>query len=334
VQVLAPVYGLASAADEARALERAGVDGIFTFEGPHDVFLPLSLAAQATDLALMTNVAIAFPRNAVHMAHAARDLQTLSGGRFTLGLGAQVRTHVERRFGVGFERPAARMRETVEAVQAVLRSWETGEPLDYRGEFRQHTLMTPMFSPGPSPWGPPPVVVGGLGPKMCAVAAEVADGLAVMPVTSDRFFAEVTLPAVADGLARRHPALGEFEVLPEVIVCCGRDEAELSAAEAGCRALLGFYVSTPAYRPVIDLEGHGELQPVAQQMTREGRWDELGALVDDELLGTLTVRGTPAQVAARIGDRYRGHAGRVCVYLPYGMADGLLEELVDALHAV
>jgi probable F420-dependent oxidoreductase len=334
VQVLAPVYGLASAADEAVALERAGVDGIFTFEGPHDVFLPLSLAAQVTDLALMTNVAIAFPRNAVHMAHAARDLQTLSGGKFTLGLGAQIRTHVERRFGVGFERPAARMRETVEAVQAVLQSWETGEPLDYRGEFRQHTLMTPMFSPGPSPWGPPPVVVGGLGPKMCGVAAEVADGLAVMPVTSDRFFAEVTLPAVAEGLSRRHPALGAFEVLPEVIVCCGRDEAELAAADAGCRALLGFYISTPAYRPVIDLEGYGDLQPVAQQMTREGRWDELGALVDDDLLATLTVRGTPAQVAAHIGERYRGHATRVCVYLPYGMADGLLPELVDALHAV
>jgi len=334
VQVLAPVYGLASAADEAVALEQAGVDGIFTFEGPHDVFLPLSLAAQATDLALMTNVAIAFPRNAVHLAHAARDLQTLSGGKFTLGLGAQIRTHVERRFGVGFERPAARMRETVEAVQAVLQSWETGEPLDYRGEFRQHTLMTPMFSPGPSPWGPPPVVVGGLGPKMCGVAAEVADGLAVMPVTSDRFFAEVTLPAVAVGLERRHPSLGKFEVLPEVIVCCGRDEAELAAADAGCRALLGFYVSTPAYRPVIDLEGYGELQPVAQQMTREGRWDELGALVDDDLLATLTVRGTPAQVAAHIGERYRGHAERVCVYLPYEMADGLLPELVDALHAV
>ncbi len=334
MQVLAPVYGLASAADEAVALERAGVDGIFTFEGPHDVFLPLSLAAQVTDLALMTNVAIAFPRNAVHMAHAARDLQTLSGGKFTLGLGAQIRTHVERRFGVGFERPAARMRETVEAVQAVLQSWETGEPLDYRGEFRQHTLMTPMFSPGPSPWGPPPVVVGGLGPKMCGVAAEVADGLAVMPVTSDRFFAEVTLPAVAEGLSRRHPALGAFEVLPEVIVCCGRDEAELAAADAGCRALLGFYISTPAYRPVIDLEGYGDLQPVAQQMTREGRWDELGALVDDDLLATLTVRGTPAQVAAHIGERYRGHATRVCVYLPYGMADGLLPELVDALHAV
>ncbi len=334
MQVLAPVYGLASAADEAVALERAGVDGIFTFEGPHDVFLPLSLAAQVTDLALMTNVAIAFPRNAVHMAHAARDLQTLSGGKFTLGLGAQIRTHVERRFGVGFERPAARMRETVEAVQAVLQSWETGEPLDYRGEFRQHTLMTPMFSPGPSPWGPPPVVVGGLGPKMCGVAAEVADGLAVMPVTSDRFFAEVTLPAVSEGLSRRHPALGAFEVLPEVIVCCGRDEAELAAADAGCRALLGFYISTPAYRPVIDLEGYGDLQPVAQQMTREGRWDELGALVDDDLLATLTVRGTPAQVAAHVGERYRGHATRVCVYLPYGMADGLLPELVDALHAV
>lgn len=333
MEVLAPVYGLTDVAAEARALEDAGVDGVFTFEGPHDVFLPLAIAAAATDLAVMTNVAIAFPRNAVHLAHAARDLQALSGGRFTLGLGTQVRAHVERRFGVDFDRPAARMRETVEAVRAVLTSWETGAPLDYRGEFRTHTLMTPMFSPGPSPWGPPPVVVGGLGPRLCATAAEVADGLAVMPVTSDRFFAEVTVPAVADGLSRRDAALGPFEVLPEVIVCCGRDAAEMDAAVAGCRALVGFYASTPAYRPVLDLEGFGDVQPVAQGLTREGRWDDLSALVDDALLDTVTVRGTPAEVADRIAARYAGRAARVCVYLPYATADGLLGELVDALHA-
>ena len=333
MEVLAPVYGLADAADEARRLEAVGVDGVFTFEGPHDVFLPLALAASATDLAVMSNVAIAFPRNAVHLAHAARDLQTLSGGRFTLGLGTQVRTHVERRFGVDFDRPALRMRETVEAVRAVLGSWETGGPLDFRGEFRTHTLMTPMFSPGPSPWGPPPLVVGGLGPRMCATAAEVADGLAVMPVTSDRFFAEVTLPAVADGLARRDPALGRFEVLPEVIVCCGRDEAEMAAAVVGCRALVGFYASTPAYRPVLDLEGFGDVQPVAQSFVREGRWDDLSSLVDDVLLDTVTVRGTPEQVADRIARRYAGRADRVAVYLPYAAPDDLLGELVDELHA-
>ena len=168
---------------------------------------------------------------------------------------------------------------------------------------------------------------------MCAMAAEVADGLAVMPVTSDRFFAEVTVPAVTEGLGRRDPSLGPFEVLPEIIVCCGRDEAEMDAAIAGCRALLGFYASTPAYRPVLDLEGFGEIQPVAQGLTREGRWDELSSLVDDTLLDAVTVRGAPAEVADRIANRYAGRATRVCVYLPYATADGLLAELVAELHA-
>lgn len=334
MQVLAPVYGLTDAADSARRLEAAGVDGVFTFEGPHDVFVPLALAAAATDLAVMTNVAIAFPRNAVHMAHAAWDLHELSGGRCTLGLGAQIRTHVERRFGVPFDQPAERMRETVEAVRAVFRTWQDGEPLRYEGRFRRHTLMTPMFSPQPSPHGPPRLAVGGLGPRMCAVAAEVADALAVMPVTSEAFFTERTLPAVEQGLAGRDPALGGFEVLPELIVCAGRDEAEQAVADAGCRALLGFYSSTPAYRPVLDHEGFGDIQPVAQQMTRDGRWDELSSLVPDDLLATVCLRGTPGEVASEIARRYATHSTRVCIYLPYDASPDLWADLVEALHAV
>ena len=318
------VYGTPSAGDEARTLAAAGVDGVFSFEGPHDVFLPLALAAAATGLGTMTNVAIAFPRNAVHLAHAARDLQALSGGNFTLGL--------ERRFGVDFDRPVARMRETVEAVRAVFAAWETGERLDFRGEFRTHTSMSPMFSPGPSPWGPPPIMVGGLGPQMCAMAARVADALGVMPVCSDRFFATSTLPAVEAGVARRDPALGPLEIVPEVIVACGRDAAEQAVADAGCRALLGFYLSTPAYRPVFELEGFGELQPEAQAMTRAGRWDELADLVDDAVLSSVVVRGTPTEVAQGIVRRFGDRVTRVCTYLPYGPADGLLAELVDELH--
>jgi probable F420-dependent oxidoreductase len=334
VEVLAPVYGLTDAGESARRLVAAGVDGVFTFEGPHDVFLPLALAAAAAPgAALMTNVAIAFPRNAVHLAHAAWDLHELSGGRFTLGLGTQVRAHVERRFGEGFERPVARMRETVGAVRAVFDTWQHGTPLRFEGEFRRHTLMTPMFSPPQAPTGTPAIAVGGLGPRMCALAAEVADALAVMPVTSERFFAERTLPAVADGLSRRPDGSGRFEVLPELIVCTGRDDAEMAAADAGCRALLGFYASTPAYRPVLDHEGFGDLQPMAQSLTREGRWDELSSLVPDELLRTICLRGTPAQVAAEVGRRYGPHASRVCVYLPYEVAHGLWGELVDALHS-
>ena len=333
MEVLVPVHGLVDAAAEAQRMVRAGADGVFTFEGPHDVFLPLALAAGSGG-SLMTNVAIAFPRNAVHLAHAAWDLQALSGGRFTLGLGAQVRTHVERRFGVPFEDPVGRMRDTVDAVRAVFRSWSTGEPLDHRGPYRTHTLMTPMFVPPGGDWSPPPIHVGALGPRMTSMAAADADGLALMAVTSERFFTECTLPAVRRGLERRDPALGELELLPELIVCTGRDEAELAAADRGCRALLGFYASTPAYRPVLDVEGYGELQPVAQSMTREGRWDELSSLIDDQLLGAIAVRGTPAQVAGEIARRYAEHAGRLAIYLPYELADDLLEELFSAIRAI
>jgi probable F420-dependent oxidoreductase len=334
MQVLAPIYGLTEAGSEATRLHAAGVDGAFTFEGPHDVFLPLALAAAASDLSLMSNVAIAFPRNAVHMAHSAWDLQELSGHRFTLGLGTQIRTHVERRFGAEFDQPVERMRDTVGAVRAIFSAWQEGTRLDYRGTFRTHTLMTPVFSPQPSEHGAPAVVVGGLGPKMCAMAAEVADGLAVMPVTSERFFTERTLAAVEEGRARRDPELGPLEILPELIVCVGRDAEEQAVADAGCRGLLGFYSSTPAYRPVFDLAGRGEIQPVARTYTREGRWDELSELIDEHLLETIAVRGTPQEVAAQIGRRYAAHTGRVAIYTPYAMADDLFREVVDAIHAI
>lgn len=333
MQVLAAVYGLTGAAEEAQRLEAAGVDGVFTFEGPHDVFIPLALAAAATDLSVMTNVAIAFPRNAVHMAHAAWDLHELSGGRCTLGLGTQVRPHIERRFGVEFERPVERMRDTVDAVRAVFRTWQEGVPLDHRGPFRTHTKMSPMFSPQPHPAGPPRIAVGALGPKLTELAAEVADTLAVMPVTSEQFFAERTLPSVERGRSRRPDHLDDLEVLPELIICCGRTAEEQSTADAGCRALLGFYVSTPAYRPVFELAGYGHLQPMAQQLTRDGRWEDLAGLIDDEVLSTIAVRGTPAQVAEQVGRRYGPHCDRTCIYMPYAMSDDLQAELVDALHA-
>lgn len=333
MEVDTAIYGLDDAADRARELESLGFDGLFTFEGPHDVFLPLALAAAATELRVWSNVAIAFPRNPVHLAHAARDLQCLSGGRFVLGLGTQVRTHIERRFGVGFDRPVERMSDLIAAVRAVFAAWETGGPLEHRGPHHTHTLMTPMFSPGPSEWGPPPIHVGALGPRLTEMVAAEADGLLVMPFTSERFFTGHTLAAVARGTARRSTGLGPLEIVPELIVCTGRDEAELAEADAGCRALLGFYGSTPAYRPVLEAEDRGDLQPELRNLSRAGRWDEMASCIDDDLLTTLAVHGTPAQVAAQVARRYSEHAERIAVYLPYAAADELLGELLDALHA-
>ena len=189
------------AADRARELVDAGAAGLFTFEGPHDVFLPLAAAAAAgVETDLMTNVAIAMPRSPMHLAHTAHDLQRMSGGRFRLGLGSQVRPHIENRYGATWSPPAARMREIVLAVKAILGAWQDGTRLDFRGEHTRHTLMPPTFVPGPLKWGPPPVLLGALGPVMTRTAAEVADGLLVMPFHSHRHVRERTLPAIEEGL--------------------------------------------------------------------------------------------------------------------------------------
>ncbi len=324
--------GLEDAADHARRLEALGVDGAFTFEGPHDVFTPLILAAGASStLELATNVAIAFPRNPVQLAHQAWDLQLLSEGRFTLGLGSQIRAQVEKRYGASFDRPVARMREFVGALRAIFATWETGERLDFRGEFTSHTLMPPLFNPGPHPYGLPAIALGGLGPQMVALAAEVADGLLVMPFNTGTHLRTRTLPAVAEGLARGGRSRSDLTVTGEVIVCCGRDEAELDMARTAGRWLVAFYASTPAYRPVLEAEGWEDLQPELNALSKAGRWDEMPARIDDTVLATLAAVGSPREVADEIVHRFAGLVDRVGFYTPYLVADETLGELVDEL---
>lgn len=303
----------------ARELTEAGAAGLFTFEGPHDVFLPLAAVAGQVDADLMTNVAIAMPRSPMHLAHTAWDLQLMTGGRFRLGLGSQIRPHIEKRYGATWSPPAARMREVVGAVRAILTSWQEGTRLDFRGEHTTHTLMPPTFVPGPNPFGPPPILLGALGPLMTRTAAEAADGLLVMPFHSHRHFRERTLPAVADGLARAGREVSEFAVFPQAIVAMGRTEAELEAARAGVRGLLAFYGSTPAYRPVLEVEGWGDLQPELNRLSKTGDIAAMMRLVDDTMLATIAVTGTPEDCAAEIARRFGGVPGvadRVCCYFP------------------
>jgi probable F420-dependent oxidoreductase len=324
--------GLEEAADHARRLELLGVDGAFTFEGPHDVFTPLVLAAGATTrLELATNVAIAFPRNPVQLAHQAYDLHLLSEGRFTLGLGSQIRAQVEKRYGASFDRPIARMRELVAALRAIFATWDTGEPLDFRGEFSSHTLMPPMFNPGPLPFGMPPIAIGGLGPQMVRLAAEVADGLLVMPFNTPDHFRQRTLPAIEEGLTRAGRKRSELTVTGEVIVCCGRSDEEMETARAAGRWLLSFYASTPAYRPVLEVEGWEELQPELNRFSKSGRWEEMPAMIDDTMLSTLASVGSPEEVATDIVARFGGLVDRVGFYTPYLVADETLGEMVSAL---
>jgi probable F420-dependent oxidoreductase len=315
----------------AEALAATGVDGLFTFEGPHDVFLPLILAAE-TGCDLYTNVAIAFPRSPMHLAHQAWDLAELSDGRFALGLGTQVRAHVERRYGATWSSPVARMREWMGAIRAIGARWQHGETLAFEGEHTRHTLMTPAFDPGPLAGGPPPIWLGALGPKMVALATAEADGLLVHPFTSDRHLAEVTRPRIDDGLAAAQRDRAELTIVGQAVVACSGDSTRQGDLDEACRWLVAFYGSTPAYAAVLDSEGRGDLHPELRRLSREGRWDEMAAMVDDDLLDAVVLRGDPDQVASRLQQRFAGFADRVALSTPGGIADEDLAHLATRIH--
>ncbi len=318
---------------QCRARMATGVDGLFTFEGQHDPFLPLAVAASTVEADLMTNVAIAFPRSPMQLANVAYDLQVLSRGRFRLGLGSQVKPAIEKRFGAQWSRPVPRMREWVLATKAIFAAWEGTAKLDFRGEFTTHTLMTPNFNPGPNPYGPPPVLIGALGPRMTEVAAEVADGVLVMPFNSTRHLAERTLPAIKRGMATGGRAPGEVEVICEAIVCAGRTDEEIAVATRGVKGLLSFYGSTPSYRPVLDVEGWGDLQPELNRLSKQGEWATMSTLIDDDVLRTIGVFGTPEECGQEIVARFGGIASRVSCYFPgYEIPPSDLSALVDTVR--
>ncbi|MGK2866834.1 MAG: TIGR03617 family F420-dependent LLM class oxidoreductase [Mycobacterium sp.] len=323
------LFGPVGAVERTEALRDAGASGVFTFEGPHDVFTPLTLASTVGGLDLMTNVAIAFPRNPIHLAHQAIDLQILTKGRFTLGLGTQIRAQIEKRFGAEFDRPVVRMTELVAALRAIFNTWSTGERLDFRGEYYRHTLMTPTFTPRDNPYGPPPIYVGALGPRLTKATAQHADGLLVMPFGNKKFLHEVTMAAVEEGLAAGGRTRSDLAIVPEIIVSVSSDT---NPDHAATRQLLAFYGSTPAYKPILDIHGWGDLQPELNALSKQGRWSEMGALIDDEVLHTIAACGSPAEVAAHIRDRVAGISDRICIYQPGPIEVELLAQIVDELR--
>ena len=334
VDVSLAMAGPLDAAPRAAELQALGVDGLFSFENAHDVFFPLVLASGTCDIDLMTNVAMAFPRSPLHLAYAANDLQLLSEGRFRLGLGSQIRPHITKRYGSTWDKPVAQMREWVQALKMMFAHFAGEGPFDYRGQYTTHTLMTPNFNPGPNPHGPPPVLVGALGPKMCEMTAEVADGILVMPFNSARHFAERTLPAIDRGLDTAGRARDDLEIVLEVICAVGRTDAELEAAAKGVRTLLSFYGSTPSYKPVLDVEGWGELQPQLNSLSKQGDWGGMADLISDDMVRTISVFGTPDEVAAEIVGRYGDEADRVCLYFPgYPITDECQAETIAAVKA-
>lgn len=294
------------------ALEAIGYDGAFSFEAKLDPFLPLVLAAEHTrTLRLGTAVAIGFARTPMNLAYLAHGMQAISGGRFVLGLGSQVRPHVEKRFGMPWSRPAARMREMVLAIRAIFAAWEGSSPLDFRGEIYAHTLMIPAFDPGPNPFGPPPIFTGGFGPRMTAVAGEVADGFFAHPFHSRRSLLEHTLPALERGLARSGRRRADLEVICATLVVTADDEEGFERSKRAARKQLAFYGSTPAYRSTLDCHGWDALHAELNRLSKAGRWDDMGALVDDEILETIAVVGPRDTIAGRLRARLAGIADGV-----------------------
>src|SRR2546421_2255789 len=304
--------------DDARAIEAVGYDGIYSFEGQHDAMFPLLLAAEHTErVQLTTAVVIAFGRTPMTLAQAAYDLQLASRGRFNLGLGTQIRPHIEKRYSMTWSKPAARMRELVLAVRAIWASWHEGAKLDFRGEFYTHTLMTPFFNPGPSPYGPPKVFLAAVGEHMTEVAGEVCDGLLAHGFTTERYLREVTLPALERGMARAGRRREDFQVSYPGFVVTGDSEEQRAAAAAGVRRQIAFYGSTPAYRPVLELHGWGDLQDELNRLSKQGEWTKMGEMIDDEVLATFAVVAPPEEVAPRLRARVGELVDRISFYAPY-----------------
>ena len=326
--------GLEKAGEAAAQQEARGYDGIWVPETSHDPFLPLMLAAEHTQrLDLATGIVVAFARNPMTLAQVSWDLQSASQGRFILGLGSQIKAHITRRFSMPWSSPADRMREMILAIRAIWESWNQGTKLDFRGDFYSHTLMTPFFNPGPNPHGDARIFLAGVGELMTQVAGEVADGFLCHGFTTRQYLDEVTLPNLAKGRAKAGKAMDGFQLAGPMFVVTGRDEPEMAEAAKGVKGQIAFYGSTPAYRPVLELHGWGDLQEELNRLSKEGRWAEMGDLIDDDMLATFAVVAPIDRVAGALKDRWGDVLHRLSFYAPYDTDRAQWDEVIADLQA-
>ena len=319
----------------AKEVEAAGYSGAWTAETAHDPFLPLTLAAEhTTTLELGTSIAVAFARNPMLLANIGWDLQAYSKGRFILGLGSQIKPHIEKRFSMEWSHPAKRMREMVLAIRAIWDTWENGTKLDFRGEFYKHTLMTPFFTPERAElagFGTPKIYLAGVGELMTEVCGEVCDGFICHGFTTEKYLREVTIPALARGRAKAGKTMEGFDIVGPSFVVSGGNEEEMKAAAAGTRQQIAFYGSTPAYKGVLDIHGWGGLQDELNTLSKLGKWVEMGDLITDEILNTFAVVGEPETIAPELHKRYGDVINRISFYAPYKSDPERWQPVIEAI---
>jgi len=302
----------------AQAADEIGFDGLWTFETANEPFLPLVLAAEHSQhLLIGTSIAVAFVRSPTVLAHIGWDLARFSRGRFVLGLGTQVRGHNERRFGVKWERPVAKMREVILAVRAVWDAWRNHTRLDFKGEFFQLSLMTPFFTPAGHEYSAIPIYVAGVNRRMCQMAGELCEGFHVHPLKSRRYLEEVIVPNIETGLARSHRRRSDIELSSSVFVIPTDDRDQAASYEAEVRRQISFYASTPPYRPVFELHGWGDTVARLSTLAARGKWQEMPALITEEMLATFSTRGSWQELPHKLTEQYGGLLDRVNYYFPF-----------------
>lgn len=326
-----PPVRLKQAAAIGREAEALGFAGIWSSETQHDPFLPLALIANETsNLEIGTAVAIGFARSPATLAYTAWDLAINSDGRFALGLGTQVRAHIERRFGMPWpDSPVARLREMVAAIRAFWHTWQTGESLNFRGDYYKLTLMTPFFNPGPITSPTIPIYLAGVNPGMIALCGEVGDGLHAHPLHSERYLREVVRPALMKGAKRAARDPDAVQISTSVFIVTDKEEADF------VRSQIAFYASTPSYRRVLSLHGWDERAEQLSALARRQEWQKMSELVDDEMLETFALVSPPEEVGTAILERYDGLVDRITPYLHFvpGQRDAFWSRLIDEVHS-
>jgi probable F420-dependent oxidoreductase len=335
VETAIPLNDWRKVAGAARGAEAAGFDGVVSAEIAHDPFAPLAFAALATErLRIGTAIAVAFPRSPMVVANIAWDLHVHSRGRFTLGLGSQVKGHNERRFSTSWSAPVPRLREYIGALRAIWRCWEHGEPLDYEGEHYRFTLMTPEFSPEPSGLPPIPVTIAAVGPAMMKLAGRVCDGVRLHGFATRKYLEEVALPHVTEGLEKAGRERESFEIWGGGFIATGRDEAAVAHALEEVRYRVAFYGSTRSYHPVLAVHGWEDLGQKLHAMSRQGRWSEMAREVPDEVVRTFTAVGTHDEIADRVADRFGGLTDSVALGFGRDVPEGAVREILADVRRI
>ena len=330
-----PQEDLREVGPAAAAAEAAGYDGVVTQENRHDPFLPLVAAGLATErIELHTGIAIAFARSPMSVANMAWDLAGATGGRFTIGLGPQVRAHNERRFSVPWSPPAPRMREYVQALRAIFRCWKTGEKLAYEGQHYRFTLMTPNFAPEPIEAPAPAVTIAAVGPAMLKVAAEECDGVKLHPFCTRKYQEQEIMPRLAEGLAKAGRPRERFEIAGGGFLATGPDDAAVAKMFEWVRHRVAFYASTPAYWPVLAAHGLDDLGRKLNELTRQGRWGEMAREVSDDVVDLFAIAGRHDRIASVVAARLGGLSDTLNASSNSAMAPVLPADLIEDLRRI